>query len=428
MKTHKYINIILSLLAVFSLVFGGISPAPVLAKGQTPPTSTPAPTISGGTGNTHGHVTPAERQAAAVRAAKARAAGLLTPEQMTKAAAPAMNPGGTPDYFGTTPNYANSPIPASVGIAGDGTGASAVATLTLAGAVAGITVTNGGSGYTDAATTATLIGGGGTGAVLNPVIDAGSGAITSINVVSAGTGYNTVPGIRKFVDSLPGLTSAGANDLGQYIPVAAADTSSYPGSGTFGNSNYVPPADYYEIALVDYTEKLHKDLPATLLRGYVQVKPTNSTGTYIPISCNGTTLYEVEAPQYLGPVIVSGSYDPTKPAGTAGNGKPTRIKFHNCLPTGSGGDLFIPVDTTVMGAGEGPKTAGGAACDPDTQVCASTLRTAPPCISTVAIPHGSAMGRRTSGPPRPAKPPPIRKGSVCITFRIWTVAQSRSER
>ena len=90
---------------------------------------------------------------------------------MAAAAAPVMNPGGTPDYFGTTPNYATSPIPATVGIAGDGTGAVATVSLTPAGAVAGVTVTNGGSGYTDAATTVKLIGGGGTGAVLNPVID-----------------------------------------------------------------------------------------------------------------------------------------------------------------------------------------------------------------------------------------------------------------
>jgi hypothetical protein len=52
----------------------------------------------------------------------------------------------------------------------------------------------------------------------------------------------------------------------------------------------------------------------------------------------------------------------------AGNGKPTRIKFTNYLSAGSGGDLFIPVDTTVMGAGMGPSgevtgisiTTGGA--------------------------------------------------------------------
>jgi FtsP/CotA-like multicopper oxidase with cupredoxin domain len=310
-----------------------------------------------------------------VRAAKARGAALLALKargNMAVAAAPVMNPGGTPDYFGTIPNYANSPLPASVGIIGDGTGAAARVNLTPAGVVASITVTKGGSGYTDAATVANLVGGGGTGAVLAPVINSGTGAITSINVVNGGTGYNLLPGIRKFVDSLPGLGLANKNDLNQYIPVAVADTTSYPGSGTFGNPGYVPAADYYEIALVQYTEKLHQDLPATLLRGYVQVKTTNAAG-YIPISCNGITLYEVEAPQYLGPLIIAGSYDPIFPVGVSGNGKPTRIKFHNCLSAGSGGNLFIPVDTSAMGAGMGPKTAGGATCNPITQV--------PPCAS-----------------------------------------------
>jgi FtsP/CotA-like multicopper oxidase with cupredoxin domain len=34
--------------------------------------------------------------------------------------------------------------------------------------------------------------------------------------------------------------------------------------------------------------------------------------------------------------------------------RPVRIKFTNKLPTGSGGDLFLPVDTSLMGAGMGP--------------------------------------------------------------------------
>ena len=49
--------------------------------------------------------------------------------------------------------------------------------------------------------------------------------------------YVVVPGtgVRKFVDSLPGLGAANANDLGQYIPVAIPDKTKYNG------------ADYYEI-------------------------------------------------------------------------------------------------------------------------------------------------------------------------------------
>jgi FtsP/CotA-like multicopper oxidase with cupredoxin domain len=153
-------------------------------------------------------------------------------------------------------------------------------------------------------------------------------------------------GIRKFVDTLPGLTPAGANDLGQYIPIAFADTTTYPGS------------DYYEIGLVQYQEKMHLDLPPTLLRGYVQLETAvNVTvsqhitltnvmldGTVVPVlDAQGQQVYAVEPPHYLGPTIV------------AVKDVPSRIKFTNFLPTGSGGDLFIPMDSTDMGAGTGPK-------------------------------------------------------------------------
>src|SRR5665647_142725 len=34
--------------------------------------------------------------------------------------------------------------------------------------------------------------------------------------------------------------------------------------------------------------------------------------------------------------------------------KPVRVVFHNLLPTGAGGNLIIPTDSTFMGAGMGP--------------------------------------------------------------------------
>jgi FtsP/CotA-like multicopper oxidase with cupredoxin domain len=389
MNFKKYFNFLLSVLVITTMLLGGVGYMPVNAQDVNPPEGTPTdvptvkptsssvpndlPTVepsptsspavdpssntpavakSGGD-NSHGHVTPAERQAAAARSAAAREAGLQTEEEMSAEASPSMNPGGTPDYFGATPNYANSPLPASIGIVGDGTDANAIVTLTTGGVVAGVTVTNGGSDYTDAATTAMVIGGGGTGAILNPVIAPITGTITSINVVNGGSGYNTVLGIRKFVDALPGLGEASANLLGQYIPVAVPDTTTYPGS------------DYYEIALIQYTEQLHSDLSPTTLRGYVQISTSVVPGKHITLQYPdgspmldtlGGQVYAVDNPQYLGPTIVAGSYDPTKAPGLggSGNGQPTRIKFTNYLPTGSGGDLFIPVDTTVMGAGMGP--------------------------------------------------------------------------
>ncbi|MFM2078398.1 MAG: hypothetical protein RJA49_2288, partial [Actinomycetota bacterium] len=87
---------------------------------------------------------------------------------------------------------------------------------------------------------------------------ASKAAVTGITVNTPGSGYLT-PGLKKFVDTLPGLGEGAANDLGQYIPVAVSDTTTYPGS------------DYYEIAVVQYRMKFHRDLPATLLRGYVQL-------------------------------------------------------------------------------------------------------------------------------------------------------------
>ncbi|MEI7921717.1 MAG: HYR domain-containing protein [Planctomycetota bacterium] len=148
-------------------------------------------------------------------------------------------------------------------------------------------------------------------------------------------------GILKFQDSLPGLGAANANNLGQYLPVAVADTTTYPGS------------DYYEIALIQYTEKLSTSLNPTTLRGYVQVETTSNAAvshhyplTYpsgAPIlNALGTQVFSVDPPQYLGTEIM------------ASRDLPVRVKFTNYLPIGAGGDLFLPVDNTSMGAGLGP--------------------------------------------------------------------------
>ena len=147
------------------------------------------------------------------------------------------------------------------------------------------------------------------------------------------------PPLRKFVDRLPGLGPQGANNLGQYISVAHPDTVTYPGS------------DYYEIELREFDEQLHSDLPATRLRGYVQV----NHGT----DGNGMNTIAPDPIHYLGATIV------------ARRDRPVRIKFTNKLSIGAGGDLFIPVDTSIMGAGEGPKDASGNACDPEMEDCAS---------------------------------------------------------
>ncbi len=236
-----------------------------------------------------------------------------TPPAATVPTCTAGGPTPCTDYFGVA-NYANSPLPA--------------------GTITGFTVTDGGSGYTaptviitdpacSATATATVTGGmvtavtlatGGSGCIAPQVMitDAtGTGALASATIGAPFTG-----GIHKFVDTLPGLCGVFTNDLGQCIPVAAPDTATFPGS------------DYYSIGLNDFTLKMHTGLPATTrLRGYVQL---NAGGTPV-------TSY-----QYLGPMIV------------AVKDRPVRLKFTNMLPTGNAGDLFLPVDTTYMGAGMGP--------------------------------------------------------------------------
>ncbi len=160
-------------------------------------------------------------------------------------------------------------------------------------------------------------------------------------------------GIRKFVDTLPGLGAANANNLGQYLPVAVPDTTSFPGT------------DYYEIALVQYREQLHSDLPPTLLRGYVQLSTTEVPGEHVQLTNanqDGTetilaSYFGVTPPHYLGPTIL------------ATKDRPVRILFRNLLPTGADGDLFIPVDTTVMGSGMGPLMDPSMDTDPQNPMC-----------------------------------------------------------
>ena len=84
--------------------------------------------------------------------------------------------------------------------------------------------------------------------------------------------------------------------------------------------------------------------------------------------------------------------------------RPVRIKFTNNLPTGAGGNLFLPVDTTVMGAGMGRWDQRRRATR------WTTRRTAPPSTCTAATPRGSATARRTSGPRRPARTTDYPKG------------------
>lgn len=182
------------------------------------------------------------------------------------------------------------------------------------------------------------------------------GAITGYTNLVGGSGYVTTGGIQKFQDGLPmlcipdfanGQTFADCtdNNLGQHIPIAIADTTTFPG------------ADYYVIALVQHREQMHSDLAPTLLREYVQLETAENASwskhvalqtdlidgtTQNVLMPDGSQAVAVDDPHYLGPIIV------------ANKDRPVRVVFYNLLPTGKEGDLFLPVDTTFMGSGMGP--------------------------------------------------------------------------
>jgi len=185
------------------------------------------------------------------------------------------------------------------------------------------------------------------------------------------SGQNTVitGGIRKFVDPLP--------LFGPDIPVAAADTR-------------WPEYPTYEIGLVQYERQMHSDLVnPTLLRGYVQLTPCSSPGA-VPLSnvlrgggTQPTGYCGVTAPSYLGPAIVTMKDTPVS------------IVFRNLLPDGAEGNLFIPVDTTVMGSG---MTANGHEwmmanpdmVDPQNPMCSDPMK-----ADMVAMGHCFAENRAT---------------------------------
>jgi FtsP/CotA-like multicopper oxidase with cupredoxin domain len=236
-------------------------------------------------------------------------------------------------------------------------GATAVATLSIQ----SVTVDTFGAGYTSAPTVVidddvappTDF------AVATATVDAGA-VIDIINLVG-GSDYVTGGGIRKFIDPLPGMCDPDTvraaappcpTDGSKYIPLAVPDPNWTDGTHTY------PDADTYVIGLVQYRMSFSSDLPDTLVRGYVQLETPGLVasgvsqsfplvnemldGSTQAVMLNGSQVLAVTPPQYLGPIIA------------ATRDRAVRIVFHNFLPTGAGGNLFLPVDTTIMGSGRAP--------------------------------------------------------------------------
>lgn len=148
-----------------------------------------------------------------------------------------------------------------------------------------------------------------------PAVTLTSGTnLPKVYTVTAGTG------IRKFMDTLPGLGPANAGTVGlgtQFIPVASPMTNPWDPAAS----------DYYEIGLKDYTKQFHTNLPATTqVRGYYDMNPA-------PLAAFGNAADTT--PHYLGPIVI------------AQRARPVRVKFVNNLVAGS--FFFIPADDSYMG-------------------------------------------------------------------------------
>jgi len=294
------------------------------------------------------------------------------------------DPGGTPHYFGPYGNWAFSPLPkgpvGTVSVVDGGTGYT-TATVTVGdaylpdctvstlpacynaatvnalvgtvapniGVITGFFVTDGGSGYVAPVVTIT---GDGTGALADAIIGGTlTGGMQKFVDLLPG-----IPGVSSYVTTANGYTAAGANNLGQYLTLAT------PQGWPLGCIGTACTADYYEIALVEYTEKMHSSLPPTRLRGYVQLSTAGVPGAQVALGAtmpDGTPALGVDRPHYLGPIILA--QGKVAGMGAAGAARPVRIKFYNLLPNRlSGGNLLLPVDETVPGAGIGPALPGAA--------------------------------------------------------------------
>ncbi len=135
----------------------------------------------------------------------------------------------------------------------------------------------------------------------------GCSSSSSSNGISSPFGSSPTT-IRKFVTSLPGVGPSGANNIGQYLPLATKSTQTFAGLST----------DVYNLAVAQYAQTMHPDLPkATTFWGYHDIA-TNDR-------------------QYLAGVIV------------AKRGTPVMLNISNQLPNKS----IIPVDPTTMAGPNG---------------------------------------------------------------------------
>ncbi len=131
---------------------------------------------------------------------------------------------------------------------------------------------------------------------------AGTAIFSSLRARSVWAFAQSPNNIRKFITTLPGLGPSGANNIGQYLPLATKSSQLFAGKST----------DTYNIGAKQFSEQMHPDLPG----------PTHFWGYYDLATGDQ---------KYLGGVIV------------AKRGTPVLLNVTNQLPN----QQLIPIDLTL---------------------------------------------------------------------------------
>ncbi len=127
--------------------------------------------------------------------------------------------------------------------------------------------------------------------------------------------------VRKFVINLPGLGPTGANQIGQYIPLATKTTQTFAGL----------PTDVYSLGVAPFGEKMHPDLPgAALFWGYYDLATSDQrylAGVIVakrgtPVLLNVTNRLPNKTLIPIDPTL------PASPTQTVGDLPPNRIATH----------------------------------------------------------------------------------------------------
>jgi len=127
--------------------------------------------------------------------------------------------------------------------------------------------------------------------------------------------------VRKFVINLPGLGPTGANQIGQYIPLATKTTQTFAGL----------PTDVYSLGVAQFGEKMHPDLPgAALFWGYYDLATSDQrylAGVIVakrgtPVLLNVTNRLPNKTLIPIDPTL------PASPTQTVGDLPPNRIATH----------------------------------------------------------------------------------------------------